>query len=37
MGALFVRKANIMLMTSSKQRNVYYVKFNFLNVKQYKC
>ena len=25
-----------MLMTSSKQENVYYVKSNFLNLKQYK-
>ena len=28
-GALFVRKADIMLMTSSKQRNIYYVDITF--------
>ena len=27
-GTLFVKKANIMFMTSSKQGNVYYVKSN---------
>ena len=35
--ALFVKKANIMSMTSSKLRNICCVKSKFLNVKQYKC
>ena len=35
-GALFVIKASIMLMTSSKQKNIYYFKSNCFNKKQHK-
>ena len=34
-GTVFVKKASIMLMTSSEKGNVYYFKSNFFSLKQY--